>query len=137
MNDVSQLSDTITPKSDQLNADDLITGPITVQITSVSRGTTKEQPVWIGINGRQPYKPCKTMRRVLILAWGDDGHKWVGRYITLYRDAQVKYGGVAVGGIKISHLSHIKQNLEIMLTVSRGKKSGHVVTKMLKEQIET
>jgi hypothetical protein len=57
-----RLRDTITPKSDQLNADDMITGPITVTITGVRRGD-KDQPVVIDIDGGyQPYKPCKSMR---------------------------------------------------------------------------
>ena len=38
MNDISKLSDTIKPKSDQLNADDLLANAITVEITAVERG---------------------------------------------------------------------------------------------------
>ena len=61
------LSQTIIPKSDQLNADDLIAGPRTIRITAVSTGNA-EQPVVInyeGDNGR-PYKPSKSMRRILV-----------------------------------------------------------------------
>ena len=78
------LKDTIAPKSDQLNADDLLTGPMTVQITSVSRGNS-EQPVVIGISGGyQPFKPCKSMRRVMISIWGDNGAEWIGQSMTLF-----------------------------------------------------
>ena len=67
-NDVTNLRDTIIAKSDQLNADDIIGTGITITVTAVKRGDSAEQPVVIhyqGDNGR-PYKPCKTMRRVLI-----------------------------------------------------------------------
>jgi hypothetical protein len=125
--DVTDLSGTIVPKSDQLNADDLIAGPITVTITKV-RGGDKDQPVVLEIDGgRQPYKPCKSMRRVLIFAWGKNGHAYVGRRLTLYRDPEVKFGGIAVGGIRISHMSDIQNELVMPLTVTRGKREPYRV----------
>lgn len=126
MNDAVNLGDTIVPKSDQLNADDLLVGPITVTVTGVRRGD-KEQPVSIDIAGQRPYKPCKSMRRVLITAWGDDGRSWIGRSMTLYCDPNVMFGGVKVGGIRISHLSHIEGVLNLNLTATRGKKTPFVV----------
>ena len=130
MNDVVDLSKTITPKSDQLNADDLLTGPITVVITGVSRGST-EQPVSIAIDGGyQPFKPCKSMRRVLISLWGDNGLDWVGRSMTLYCDPEVKFGGVKVGGIRISHMSHINGRQSLMLTTTRARRSEYFVEQL-------
>ena len=131
MNDVTNLADTIKPKSDQLNADDMLTGPITVIVKGVRRGSTVEQPVFIDIDGWMPYKPCKTMRRVLVSAWGVDGKKWVGRSMTLYCDPSVKFGGVALGGIRISHLSHISGTINMMLTASRGRKAQFVVHQLI------
>ena len=132
MNDDS-LQDTIIPKSDQLNADDLLCGPITVTVESVKRGD-KEQPVHIGIGkDRQPYKPCKSMRRVLIAAWGDKGADWVGRSMTLYCDPSVSFGGVKVGGIRISHLSHIESDRTLMLTTARGKRAEFHVKRLAKK----
>jgi hypothetical protein len=126
MNDLN-FSDTIKPKSDQLNADDLLVGPITVTVTGVKRGNA-EQPVSIQLNnGFQPFKPCKSMRRVLIAAWGDNGHDWIGKSMTLYCDPKVKYGGVAVGGIRISHLSDIRGEQAYSLTVTRGKREPFIV----------
>lgn len=122
---VDGLKDTITPKSDQLNADDLMTGPITVQIMGVARGNA-EQPISISISGGyQPYKPCKSMRRVLITAWGDNGAAWVGKWMTLYCDPSVRFGGVQVGGVRISHISGIESDVVLMLTTSRGKRSEY------------
>ena len=128
MND--SLADTIKPKSDQLNADDLLLAPITVKVVSVKRGPV-DQPVHIGIEGHMPYKPCKSMRRVLISAWGDKGGDWIGKSMTLYCDPSVKFGGVAMGGIRISHLSHIQGTMSIMLTASRGRKSEFVVRQIV------
>lgn len=122
------LRDTIAPKSDQLNADDLLGTSKTITVTKVSRGSS-EQPVtinWQGDEGR-PYKPCKSMRRVLIFAWGEDGRDWIGRSMTLYTDPSVKFGGVVVGGIRISHLSHIKTALSMSLTATRGKRTPYTV----------
>lgn len=124
------LKDTIVPKSDQLNADDLLVGPITVTVESVKRGESKEQPVVIGIKDRMPYKPCKSMRRVLIAAWGDKGADWVGKSMTLYCDPNVVFGGVKVGGIRISHLSHIESDRSFMLTATRGKKAEFLVKRL-------
>lgn len=122
------LRDTITPKSDQLNADDLMGTTLTITVRDVRRGSA-DQPVIIDYdndNGR-PYKPCKSMRRVLIYAWGDNGKSWVGKSMTLYNDPDVKFGGVMVGGIRISHLSHIGATMLMQLTATRGKKAAYRV----------
>ena len=132
MSDAENLSDTIKPKSDQLNADDLLTGAITVTITNVARGSA-DQPVSISINGYMPFKPCKTMRRALIMLWGDNGKSWIGRSMTLYCDPSVKWGGVAVGGIRISHLSHIEKTESLMLTTTRGRKAEHTIHRLILE----
>ena len=134
MNDITDLSDTIKPKSDQLNADDLLTGPITVKITDV-RGGTVEQPVHIYIEGQQPYKPCKGMRRVLINAWGKNGKDWIGKSCTLFCNPAVKWAGVALGGIEISHLSDISKPETLMLTKARGRKSGFTVKPLIVEDV--
>lgn len=131
MNDISKLRDTIVPKSDQFNADDLLAGPITVAVVGVKRGDTAEQPISIEIDGgRHPYKPCKSMRRVMIAAWGDDGRKWVGQRMTLYCDPDVKFGGVKVGGIRISHMTGINGRLTVMLTTTRSKRSEFSVQEL-------
>lgn len=113
---------TTKAKSDQLNADDLISGPITVRVTRVQEFGSEQQPIGIHISGgHQPYKPCKTMRRILVAGWGADGEAYVGRSLTLFRNPEVMYGGEKQGGIEISHMSHIKP-FDIMLQTTRGKK---------------
>jgi hypothetical protein len=130
MNDVTNLADTIKPKSDQLNADDMLTGPITLTVSNVRRGSD-DQPVLIDSDSLMPFKPCKTMRRVLVTAWGVDGKKWIGKSMTLFCDPSVKFGGVALGGIRISHLSHINGSINMMLTASKGRKSQVVVHQLI------
>jgi len=132
MNDVRNLSDTIVPNSNQLNADQLLGASMTIRVTSVKRGSGDDQPVVIhyeGDNGR-PYKPCKSARKVLIFAWGEDGTEWSGRLMTLYNKPDVKFGGVAVGGIRISHLSHIKGDIALSLNSTRGKKEPVIVKRL-------
>lgn len=124
------LRDTIEPKSDQLNADDLIAGPLTVRVEDVRRGTG-EQPIDVLISGHRPYRPCKSMRRVLIAIWGDDGKSWIGNSMTLYCDPSVRFGGVAVGGIRISHMTGIDKPVDLMLTTTRAKRSLYTVQPLL------
>lgn len=122
------LSQTIQAKSDQLNADDLLGNPITVQITKVSAATT-EQPIAInyaGDNGK-PYFPCKSMRRVLVNCWSKDGLSYIGKYLTLYRDPEVIFGGIKVGGIRISHMSDIKDEITMSLTASKKSRKPFTV----------
>jgi len=115
------LTATIVPKSDQLNADDLIGATKTIKVTSIEKiPNSKDIKVHYEGGEGKPYLPCLTMRRVLIIVWGNDGHSYVGRMMTLYRDEKVLYGGLQVGGIRISHLSHIEKEMSIVLTEKRG-----------------
>jgi hypothetical protein len=126
MNDMRPV---ITPKSDQLNSDDLIAGPITITITDVKIMGGQEQPVSIyfhGDNGK-PWKPCKSMSRVMVNVWGPDAKVYVGRSLTLYRDPDVKWGGMAVGGIRISHMSDITGRVQMALTATKGQRKPHTV----------
>jgi hypothetical protein len=126
------LRDTIIPKSDQINYDDVMTVPMTVKVTGLGAGSA-EQPVIVKIADAatgaavRDFKPCKSMRRVLIAAWGDKGKDWIGQRMTLYGDSDVKFGGAAVGGIRISHLSGITEPLRLKLTTTRSKRAEYVV----------
>ena len=130
---MTDLSSTIIPKSDQLNSDDLISGPRTVTITKVSADpSSAEQPIAVSFEGDngKPYKPCKSMRRVMVQLWGSDGSKYPGRSMTLYRDPTVKWGGLEIGGIRISHMSHIDKTVTIALTASRASRKPFTVEPM-------
>ena len=123
------MSATILAKSDQLNADDLLTGPRTITITKVAVNPRDEQPATLHYDGDggKPYKPCKTMRRVLVAIWGPDASQYVGRSMTIYRDPDVTFGGLQVGGIRISHMSHLENRRSLALTATRGRKAAYVV----------
>jgi len=140
-----QILEAIKPKSDQLNADDLVSGPITVTIDAVRLVGDK---VSIDIRGDQewkPWKPCKGVVRLLIEAWGtNEPSDWKGRRVTLYRDPDVLFQGLRVGGIRVSHVSHIKEPQEVRVTISRGRKQTFTVhpldvpmTESDKKEIET
>lgn len=122
------ISSTTEPNSSQLNFDDLTITSKTVTISEVRPGTA-EQPVELHLvefPGR-PYKPGKSMRRVLIQAWGAEASVYVGRSLELYGDPTIRFGKDAVGGIRIRALSHIDKPLTINLTVTRGKRAPFVV----------
>lgn len=120
---------TIAPKSNQLNFDDFTGGQSkTIKITKVS-GIAGEQPIAVNYDGDngKPYMPCKSMRRVLVHCWGRDGHAYVGRSMTLYGDSSVKFGGMEVGGIRISHMSDIAQSVTLALTSTKAQRKPFTV----------
>lgn len=121
-------ADAIKPKSNQLNADDLVAGPITVQITDARRGNA-EQPIVLVLNGgHQPWKPCKTSLRLIAACTGTTkASALVGRWVRLYCDPSVRFGGQTVGGIRMNGMSGISKPVRANLTYTRGKKKEHVV----------
>lgn len=122
------LTQSIQPNSDQVNADDLMSGERTVTITDVEAGSS-EQPVFVHLAefpGRT-YRPSKSMRRVMVAAWGKEASVYTGRRLTLYRDPEVTFGRDKVGGIKISAMSNIDKALSIALTATRGKRALHTI----------
>ncbi len=133
------LQEALAPRSDQLNADDLISGPRTIKITGArfvegDRGGKRIVINYEGDNGK-PFKPCKTMGRAMVMVWGivDDpdpekiSAQFVGKAITVYRDPDVDFGpDKGIGGIRISHMSHISGPKTVKLTVSQGKRKPFV-----------
>jgi hypothetical protein len=127
------LSDTIAPNSDQLDAVDLLGGPRTFTIEKVSKGNA-EQPVEIKLaEFPRVWRPGKSMRRVLVACWGPDAATYVGRRVTLYCDPTVRFGGQEIGGTRISHLSHLEKKKQVPLLVSRGKSAMFVVEPLVEK----
>ena len=129
---VEDLRLTIVPRSDQLNAEQLLNGPMTVTVTDVRLGSSQEQPVIVHYEGEdgRPYLPCKTCRKILIHAWGENGRAWIGKSMTLYNDPAVKFGGADVGGIRISHMTDIERDIRVSLTATKGKKALYEVKRL-------
>jgi len=131
MSEVLDLRHTIVPKSDQLNADQLIGGPLTITVSRVS-APGGDQPVTINYegDGGRPFKPCLTMRKVLVLAWGHDGNKWPGKSLRVFNDPAVRFGKDEVGGVRISHLSDIPKDISVRLAATKGKKALYEIKKL-------
>lgn len=135
MTEQIDMSRFIEAKSDQLNSDDLLGAPRTVTITRV-KGCDGDQPIAIHFeddNGK-PFKPCKTIRRVLVAVWGRYANDYGGRSMTLYRDDTVQFGGLQVGGIRISHMSHLDKETIIVVAKSKGKKAGMKILPLVQQQ---
>jgi hypothetical protein len=121
------LVDSIQPKSDQLNYDDFASGPKTVRVVGAAKGTP-EQPVILRVTDAKTgeklrdYKPCKSVRRVLVQLWGTSGKAWMGKLATLHGDPSVMFGGKQVGGIRVSAVSGISAPVGVLLTTARSKR---------------
>ncbi len=127
----------IEAKSDQINADDLMGGPLTIRITGVS-ASESEQPINVhfeGDNGKA-FRPCKTIRRVMVALWGPDASKYVGRAMTLYRDPAVAFGGMQVGGIRVSHMSHIDGEQTVVVMKTKGKRAPMKIKPLAAERAQ-
>jgi len=122
------LTNTVAPKSDQLNADDLIAGPITIKISGITAGSP-EQTVNISFDGdnKRPWRPSKGMRLVLVALYGAKSSAYIGKRVTLYNDPTVTFGPDTTGGIRISHASDIREAMIIALTVKKGKRKPYRV----------
>jgi len=122
----------LAPKSDQINALDLIAGDMTITITGVRVTPGTEQPVSISIQGSQKvWRPCKTTGRILMEAWGADTSTYPGRSVQLYLDPKVKWGGLEVGGIRIRALSHIENDLRIITAESKQVRRPVTIKKLV------
>lgn len=131
------ISKSTEPKSDQQNFDDYVSGPKTVTVSEV-KVVNGDQPVEIHLvefPGR-PYKPGKSMRRVLVACWGPEASAYTGRKLTLYGDPTITFGKEAVGGIRISHLSHLAEPKTIALTITRGKRAPFVVQPLTEPTVD-
>lgn len=121
------ISGTIAPDSTQLDAVDLTSGPQTFTIERVSKGAA-DQPVNIHLaEFDRPWRPGLSMRRVLVALWGGETDAYIGRRVTLFCDPTVEFGGQAVGGIRVSHLSHIDGRKKVPLLVTRGRSAMYTV----------
>ena len=143
---MTPLQEALAPKSDQLNADDLISGPRILKITGArfiegDRGGKKIVIHFDGDNGK-PWKPCKTMGRAMVIAWGivdyPDPEKvseqFAGKSVEVFRDPEVAFGDQGkIGGVRISHMSHIDKPAIMKLTVSQGKKSSFTFLPLIAE----
>lgn len=121
------LTQSIEARSDQINADDLISGPATYTIREVKAGVAESPFDFMLVETERAYRPSKTMRRVIVAAWGSEASAYAGRRLTVYREPSIMFGGQKVGGIRISAMSHIAKRVEVMAQVTRGKREKFTV----------
>lgn len=117
----------IAPRSDVMNAEDLLTGDRTFTVARAEVDMSKERPVSIWFEefpAGRPFKPSVTVSRIFAKLWGEEESEYVGRKVTLYRDETVKWAGQAVGGIRVRAMSHIgKKAVSITLAESQNKRA--------------
>ena len=117
----------IAPRSDQMDAIELVAGPQTFTIAKVAAHNT-EQPWNLHLaEFPRPWRPSKSMLRVMAAAWGLDGSKWAGNRVTLFCDSTVQFGNDIVGGTRISHMTGIDKPLKVPLLIKRGKSAMFTV----------
>lgn len=117
------ISDTLAPKSEQLDNIDLRGGPPRIfTVTQVDVRKSAEQPVTVYLaEFDRPWKPGKNMRRVLAHCWGRESDGWIGKRVELFADEKVKFGNETPGGTRISRLSHIDGPQSIPVMLSQGR----------------
>lgn len=132
------ISDTLAPKSDQLDAVDLLGQPPRIfTITKVTRGNS-EQPVNVHLaEFPRVWRPGKTMRRVMAHLWGTDSSQWPGRRVELFCDTEVVFGGEKVGGTRISRMSHIDGPKTVPVIIKKGRSGGYKVDPLPDEPTPT
>jgi len=119
---------TIEKKTDQLNFEDFLGGVTRIVTIAGVKAGTKEQQYDIAIEGdSRVWRPAVTVLKLLVEAWGDDATAWIGHRARLYGDAGIMFGREKVGGIRVSHLSHITKPVIASLTETRGKRKVHTV----------
>lgn len=130
------LSKPMAPKSDQLNADDLMGGPRLFTVAAVRPpGADGKVQIHLEEAPGRPWKPGKGMLRVVAGIWGDKASAWVGRRLVLYRDPEVIYSGIKMGGIKVSHMSDMASGgRELMVTTAKGRREPHTVKPLLEHE---
>ncbi len=129
------ITDTLAPKSDQIDAVDLVGGPMTFTIVEVTKGSSDEQPIQVRLaEFPRVWRPSKGMRRVLAACWSPRAGEWTGRRLTLFCDSSVKFGGVEVGGIRISHMSDLTGPKKVPLLITKGKSAMYTVQPLKEEQ---
>ena len=115
-------------RSDQINAADLISGPRTYTIEKVTEGkATHPFDFHLVESPGKVYRPNTGMRRVIIAGWGPKTEVYHGRRLTLLNEPTVIYAGAEIGGLRVSHMSHLDKPLKTSLAINQKKKVPYIV----------
>lgn len=122
------ITETLAPNSDQLDNVDLIAGSRTFTVERVEVRPGAEQPVNVFFaEFPRPWRPGKTMRRILAACWSPESSTWTGKRVELFRDPDVKFGRDTPGGTRIRAVSHIDGTKKLILPTSKGKVGEFIV----------
>jgi hypothetical protein len=131
----SDMSSTIIAKSDQINASDLLGNPRTVTVKEVRIKAGDDQPVTILIEGdAKAFRPCKGVRRLLVRVWGPDASKYIGQSMTLFCDPKVTWAGKEEGGIRVSHMTGIDEEIVEYMRFSRAATKPYKIYPLQQER---
>lgn len=126
--DISQL---ITPDSDEMVAADLIGSPPQVFTIAEVTETVREKGKRVAnirLEGfPRPWRPGKGMSRVMADNWGRETQGWIGKQVELYGDPDVFFGAEKTGGVRISRLSHISAPKTTRINPRSGRNSSWTV----------
>ena len=125
-------------KSDQLNSADLIGAARIIKITKITLGTAEQRMV-IHFEGdeKKPYKPCRSMVRLLNYLWGDNEQRWIGKSMRVVCDPDVIFGKDKVGGIRITHVSDITSEKKVLLRSGKIKTQEYSVLPLNESKSES
>ena len=127
MNDHDGFAESLMAKSDQINAADLMGGPITIKIAGLTVKNSEVQKWTMRLDGNDKFfRPCLGMRRLIAEIWGTPD-KYAGGAMTLYREGDTQYGGKEVGGTRISHITGIDAPVSVTVPIRRGVMRTYVV----------
>lgn len=130
--DPELLRSALAPKTDQIDATDLIGRPPQVftiaEVQANGSELADQQPVNIRLKETKLFwRPSKGMLRVLADNWGLTTSEWAGRKVELYGDPNVYFGREKRGGTRISRLSHISATKTTLVNPRGGKGAYHTV----------
>lgn len=118
------VSEVLAPNSQQLDNIELRgKGPQVFTVARVDvRTPGTDQPLIVHlVEFPRPWKPGKTMGRVLAHCWGRESDNWPGKQVELYADESIKFGNETPGGTRISRVSHIDKPQQVPVLLSQGR----------------
>ena len=125
------MTESLEARSDQINAVDL-SEPRTYTIEKVTAGkATHPFDFHLVESPGKVYRPNLGMRRVIVDGWGPETSAYHGRRLTLFNEPTVIYAGVEIGGIRVSHMSHLDKPLKTSLAISQKKKVPYTVQPLI------
>jgi hypothetical protein len=135
---MNDMSSTIVAKSDQINAADLVGISRTITIREVRIKANDDQPVSVFFEGDQKaFRPCKGVRRLMVRVWGADASKYIGQSMTLFQDPTVTWAGKPEGGIRVSHMTGIDEEIIEFMRTSREKTKPYKILPLQLDQRQT